>query len=35
MLQKLNTATEQFAAKRMDVSVSRALAGQNIDEVNL
>ncbi|MFT7229175.1 MAG: molecular chaperone HscA [Methylophilaceae bacterium] len=30
----LNTATEQFAAKRMDVSVSRALAGQNIDEVN-
>ena len=31
----LNTATEQFAAKRMDVSVSRALAGQNIDEVNL
>ncbi|MEO1956492.1 MAG: Fe-S protein assembly chaperone HscA [Methylophilaceae bacterium] len=31
----LNKATEQFAAKRMDVSVSRALAGQNIDEVNL
>ncbi len=31
----LNTATEQFAAKRMDVSVSRALAGKNIDEVNL
>ena len=31
----LNTATEQFAAKRMDVSVSRALAGKNINEVNL
>jgi len=31
----LNTATEQFAAKRMDVSVSRALAGKNINGVNL
>ncbi|HIE90507.1 MAG TPA: Fe-S protein assembly chaperone HscA [Methylophilaceae bacterium] len=31
----LNKATEQFAAKRMDVSVSRALAGRNIDEVSL
>ena len=31
----LNTATEDFAAKRMDVSVSRALAGKNIDAVNL
>lgn len=31
----LNTATENFAAKRMDESVSRALAGKNIDEVNL
>ncbi|MEE9332411.1 MAG: Fe-S protein assembly chaperone HscA [Methylophilaceae bacterium] len=31
----LNTATEGFAAKRMDASVSRALAGKNIDEVNL
>ncbi|MDG1445559.1 MAG: Fe-S protein assembly chaperone HscA [Methylophilaceae bacterium] len=31
----LNTATEAFAAKRMDESVSRALAGKNIDEVNL
>ncbi len=31
----LNTATENFAAKRMDASVSRALAGKNIDTVNL
>jgi molecular chaperone HscA len=31
----LNTATEDFAAKRMDASVSRALAGKNIDTVNL
>ncbi|MFW5431522.1 MAG: Fe-S protein assembly chaperone HscA [Methylophilaceae bacterium] len=31
----LNAATESFAAKRMDASVSRALAGKNIDEVNL
>ena len=31
----LNTATENFAAKRMDASVSRALAGKNIDEINL
>jgi molecular chaperone HscA len=31
----LNTATEDFAAKRMDASVSRALAGKNIDAVNL
>jgi molecular chaperone HscA len=31
----LNTATENFAAKRMDASVSRALAGKNIDAVNL
>jgi molecular chaperone HscA len=31
----LNTATEHFAAKRMDASVSRALAGKKIDEVNL
>ena len=31
----LNAATEAFAAKRMDVSVSKALAGKNVDEVNL
>ncbi len=31
----LNDATAHFAAKRMDASVSRALAGKNIDEVNL
>lgn len=31
----LNTATESFAAKRMDESVSQALAGKSIDEVNL
>ena len=30
----LNDATANFAAKRMDASVSRALAGKNIDEVN-
>lgn len=31
----LNAATENFAAKRMDVSVQRALAGKTVDEVNL
>ncbi len=31
----LNTATEDFAAKRMDASVSRALAGKNLDEIDL
>ncbi len=31
----LNAATENFASKRMDASVSRALAGKNIDTVNL
>jgi hypothetical protein len=31
----LNDATAHFAAKRMDASVSRALSGKNIDEVNL
>jgi len=30
----LNLATEAFAAKRMDKSISRALAGKNIDAVN-
>ena len=33
--ENLNTATEDFAAKRMDASVSRALAGKNIDAVNI
>ncbi|MGJ8619922.1 MAG: Fe-S protein assembly chaperone HscA [Methylophilaceae bacterium] len=33
--ESLNAATEAFAAKRMDVSVSRALAGKKVDEVNL
>ena len=31
----LNAATEAFAAKRMDVSVSRALAGKNLEDLNL
>ncbi len=31
----LNTATADFAAKRMDASVNRALSGKNVDEVNL
>lgn len=31
----LNKATESFAAKRMDATVSRALSGKSIDEVNL
>jgi molecular chaperone HscA len=31
----LNTATEDFAAKRMDASVSRALAGKQIDTLEL
>ncbi|MFM9836039.1 MAG: Fe-S protein assembly chaperone HscA [Methylophilaceae bacterium] len=31
----LNLATEAFAAKRMDASVSHALAGKNIDAINL
>lgn len=31
----LNTATENFAAKRMDASVSRALTGKTVDEVSL
>lgn len=30
----LNKATEHFAAKRMDATVSRALSGKSIDEVN-
>jgi molecular chaperone HscA len=31
----LNTATEDFAAKRMDASVSRALAGKNLEDIKL
>ena len=31
----LNVATEDFAAKRMDASVSRALAGKNVEDLNL
>jgi len=31
----LNAMTEGFASKRMDASVSRALAGKNVDEVNI
>ncbi|HSR01357.1 MAG TPA: Fe-S protein assembly chaperone HscA, partial [Methylophilaceae bacterium] len=31
----LNAGTEAFATKRMDASVSKALAGKNVDEVNL
>ena len=31
----LNTATEAFAAKRMDASVSRALAGKSVEDLNL
>jgi molecular chaperone HscA len=31
----LNAATEDFAARRMDASVSRALAGKNLENLNL
>ena len=31
----LNVATEAFAAKRMDASVSRALAGKNLDSLEI
>ena len=31
----LNTLTEPFAARRMDASVKKALAGQNLDALNL
>ncbi len=31
----LNAATEDFAAKRMDASVSRALAGKNLDSLEI
>ncbi len=31
----LNVATESFAAKRMDASVSRALAGKNVDSLEI
>ncbi len=31
----LNTATEDFAARRMDASVSRALAGKNLEQLDL
>ena len=31
----LNAATEDFAAKRMDASVSRALAGKNLENLSL
>jgi molecular chaperone HscA len=31
----LNTATEDFAAKRMDASVSRALAGKSLDSLEI
>ena len=31
----LNAATEDFAARRMDASVSRALAGKNVESLNL
>ena len=31
----LNTATETFAGKRMDASVTRALAGKNLENLNL
>ncbi len=30
----LNTATENFAAKRMDASINHALAGKSLEEVN-
>ncbi len=32
---KLNLATEAFAAARMNASVSRALSGKNLDSINL
>ncbi len=31
----LNTATEEFAARRMDAGVSRALAGKNLDSIEI
>lgn len=31
----LNRATETFAARRMDVSIKRALAGKDLDSINL
>jgi molecular chaperone HscA len=31
----LNAATEEFAARRMDASVSRALAGKNLDSLEI
>ena len=31
----LNTATEDFAARRMDIGVSRALAGKNLDSLEI
>ncbi|HSI25344.1 MAG TPA: Fe-S protein assembly chaperone HscA [Methylotenera sp.] len=31
----LNAATEEFAAKRMDAGVSRALAGKNLDSIEI
>ena len=31
----LNVATEAFAAKRMDASVSRALAGKKLDSLEI
>ncbi len=31
----LNTATESFAARRMDASISRALAGKNLDSLEI
>ena len=33
--ESLNVATEAFAAKRMDASVSRALAGKNLDSLEI
>lgn len=34
-VEQLNHATEDFAAKRMDASISRAFAGKNLDSINL
>lgn len=34
-IEKLNHATENFAARRMDVSIAQAFNGKNVDAINL
>jgi molecular chaperone HscA len=35
LIGEVNRATEEFAARRMDQSIRRALAGRKLDEVSL